>query len=157
VAAASNYSTDQTNGPAHFLRARTRSARHLQYMNGHTRNGPAHFLRARTRSARHLQYMNGHTRKKRVMKRASNAVMTRECHADVRMLCKCCANVTRRCTDEARFICATFEQQMRCKTRFICATFSSKCDVKLPAHYSVAPDVRSALHSMGYFWSVYTV
>jgi hypothetical protein len=37
-------------------------------------------------------YMNGrHTRNKRVMKRVSNAVMTRECHADVlRMLCECC-------------------------------------------------------------------
>jgi hypothetical protein len=51
-----------------------------------------------------LQYMNGrHTRNKRVMKRVSNAVMMRECHADVvRMLHGCC-------TDEARFICATFE------------------------------------------------
>jgi 2-polyprenyl-3-methyl-5-hydroxy-6-metoxy-1,4-benzoquinol methylase len=49
---------------------------------------PAHFLRARS-ARRHLQYMNGrHTRNKRVMKRVSNAVMTRECHADVmRMLC----------------------------------------------------------------------
>jgi hypothetical protein len=40
------------------------------------------------RSERHLQYMNGrHTRNKRVMKRGSNAVMTRECYANaVRML-----------------------------------------------------------------------
>jgi hypothetical protein len=77
-------------------------------------HGPAHFLRAR--SARHLQYMNGrHTRNKRVMKRASNAVMTRECHVDVRMLCECCAHPAQMsrgcCTDEAHFICATTLQQ----------------------------------------------
>jgi hypothetical protein len=39
--------------------------------------------------------MNGrHTRNKRVMKRVSNAVMTRECHADVmRMLRGCWADL----------------------------------------------------------------
>jgi hypothetical protein len=43
------------------------------------------FSRALTaRSAKHLQCMNGrHTRNKRVMKRVSNAVLARECHADV--------------------------------------------------------------------------
>jgi hypothetical protein len=71
----------------------TVASHNLQYWPKVTHR-PVHFRRAR--SARHLQYMNGrHTRNKRVMKRVANAVMTRECHADVRMLCKCCANVTR--------------------------------------------------------------
>jgi hypothetical protein len=60
-------------------------------------------------------------RNKRVMKRVSNAVMTRECHSDVGANYANVMRIPRRChcTDEARFICATFEQQMRCKTRWV--------------------------------------
>jgi hypothetical protein len=73
-------------------------------------------------------------RNKCVMKRVSNAVMTRdECHADVvRMLRECCTDVVR--ITNARHS-------------------SSKCDAKRAgcALTRVAPDVRSALHIVGYF------
>jgi hypothetical protein len=57
-------------------------------------NGPAHFLRAR--SARHLQYTNGrHTRDKRV-RCSYDARMSRICCANVtRMPRECCADVMR--------------------------------------------------------------
>jgi hypothetical protein len=80
------------------------------------------------------------------MTRVSNAVMTRECHADVvRMLRECCANPAHMshvcCTDEVR---ASYARHS-----------SSKCNVKRAgyAHTRVVPDVRSALHtcSMGTF------
>jgi hypothetical protein len=93
----------------------------------------------RTSYALEVQYMNGrHTRNKRVMKRVSNALMTRECHADVvRMLRASRADVMRK--------------QMR---RASCATSSSKCDARITR---VAPDVRSALHSMGYLYGQYCI
>jgi hypothetical protein len=87
-------------------------------------HGPAHFLRAR--SSRHLQYMNGrHTRNKRVR----SACQMQLWRANVtQMLCECRASYARHS--------------------------SSKCDVKHARITRVVPDARSALHSMGYFWSV---
>jgi hypothetical protein len=65
------------------------------------------------------------------------------CHADVvRMLCECCANVTRMLYTW----CALHNARHS----------SSKCDVKRAgcAHYTRCTRRDRALHSMGYFWSV---
>jgi hypothetical protein len=114
----------------------TRGLVHVQYW-PKVAHGPAHFLRAR--SARHLQYMNGrHARNTRVMKRVSNAVMTRECHADVmrmlrgchanatRMLCGCCANVVRMLRGCCADRCCAYVVQMRRAS--YARHSSSKCD-----------------------------
>jgi hypothetical protein len=89
-------------------------------------------LPIRARSARHLQYTNGrHTRNKRVMKRVSNAVMTRECHADVvRMSYRWGASYARHSSGKCDVKRASYARHS-----------SSKCDVKraYPAHYTRSP------------------
>jgi hypothetical protein len=84
-------------------------------------------------SARHLQYMNGrHTRNKRVMKRVSNAVMTRECHADVvRIKCSYDARMSRRCcaNNVVRIRCRCHAMHPTWEARFIAwVTFGQNCN-----------------------------
>jgi hypothetical protein len=65
------------------------------------------------------------------MKRA-NAVMTRECHADV----------------------VQMRRALHMRVIRIANAMKNALDARITR---VAPDVRSALHSMGYFWSVLCV
>jgi hypothetical protein len=107
-------------------------------------HGPAHFLRAR--SARHLQYMNQWRTHARQMQlwRANVTHMLYECHVDATgMSRECCADVVRIPRRNPAYT-------VRMTRASYARHSSSKFDVKR----RVALDVRSALHSMGYFWSV---